>query len=99
MFAAEPLGESPLFPFTRIFRFDTVFYTRIILSVAFAHLLDRFFAYRSDVAAFVPTSEVVEQQQFFIFLPERTNDIVVHYIGYEILRQSARINDFFAALS
>ena len=86
VFAANPLGESPLFFVYGFFRFLSVFWGADFRLIAFAHLAYHFFAHFAHIAAFVPTYKIVEQQKFLIFKPDGSGDIVVHNVGYEILR-------------
>ena len=53
--------------------------------VAFAHLLNHFGAYFPHKHAFVPAVEVVEQEQFFIFLPDSRYYVLVHNVGNKVL--------------
>lgn len=57
--------------------------------ICFRHLVYYFFAYLPHKTTFVPTIEVVEEQQFLILLPYGTSNVVVHNVGYEILRQTS----------
>lgn len=86
VFAANPLGESPLFFVYGIFRFLSVFWGADFRLITFAHLAYHFFAHFAHITAFVPTYKIVEQQKFFIFKPDGSGDIVVHNVGYEKLR-------------
>ena len=90
--AAKPLGDSsPFSPSARIsFRGIT---GHVRLLICFRHLVYHFFAYLPHKATFVPTVEVVKEQQFLIFLPYSAGYVVIHNVGYEILRQTFRIND------
>ena len=46
--------------------------------------------------ALVPTEKIVVEQQFLIFQPERADDILVHHVRDEELRQSFGIHDFLS---
>ena len=61
VFAANPLGESPLFFVYGIFRFLSVFTGADFRLIAFAHLAYYFLAHFAHVQSLVPTYEVVKQ--------------------------------------
>ncbi len=61
VFAANPLGESPLFFVYGIFRFFAVLLGADFRLITFAHLCYNFRTYFSYIAAFVPTHKVIEQ--------------------------------------
>ena len=85
--AAKPLGVLRLSPSRAVFIF-VLFGTRLRILICFRHLVYHFLAYFAYKTTFVPTVEVVKKQQFFIFLPYGAGNVVVHNIGYEILRQT-----------
>ena len=61
VFAADPLGESPLFFVYGIFRFLSVFAGADFRLIAFAHLAYYFLAHFAHIQSLVPTNEVIEQ--------------------------------------
>lgn len=77
---AEPLRQSPAFTVALPFP------VRLCRSVATAHLLYHFLAYLSCIAPFVPTPEIVEEQQFSVVHTDTTDHIIFHNVGYEKLR-------------
>ena len=86
--AAKPLGDlSPFSPSASI-SFKAIV-GRVRLLICFRHLVYHFFAYFAYKAAFVPTVEVIKEQQFLIFLSYGAGNVVVHNVGYEILRQTS----------
>ena len=92
--ATKLLGDlSPFSPFARI-SFKAIV-GRMRLLICFRHLVYHFFAYLSNKTTFVPTVEVVKEQQFLIFLPYGTGNVVVHNVGYEILRHIVNDLDYF----
>ena len=92
--AAKPLGVLRLLPSRTVFIF-VLFGTRLRILICFRHLVYHFLAYLSYKASFVPTVEVVKKQKFFIFLPNGAGNVVIHNVGYEILRKSAGVDYFF----
>ena len=86
--AAKPLGDlSPFSPSARI-SFKAIV-GRIRLLICFRHLVYHFFAYFAYKATFIPAVEVVEKKKFSIFLAYGAGNILVHNVGYEILRQTS----------
>ena len=83
--AAKPLGDLRLLP-SRDFFIFVLFGVRLRLLICFRHPVYYFFAYLPHKATFVPTVEVVKEQQFLIFLSYSAGNVVVHDIGYKILR-------------
>ena len=61
VFAADPLGESPLFFVYGIFRFLSVFTGADFRLIAFAHLAYYFLAHFAHIQSLIPTYEVVKQ--------------------------------------
>ena len=61
VFAANPLGESPLFFVYGIFRFLSVFAGTDFRLITFAHLAYYFLAHFAHIQSLVPTNEVIEQ--------------------------------------
>lgn len=67
--AAKPLGDLRLLP-SRDFFIFVLFEAKLRILICFRHLRYHFGAYFPYKAAFVPTSERVEKQQFSIFLSD-----------------------------
>ena len=63
-----------------------------------SHLVDDAFADLSHVATLIPTREIVIKKQLLFLIPYRTDDVLVHDVRDEELRQSLRVNHFLAGL-
>lgn len=86
--AAKPLGVLRLLPSRAVFIF-VLFGARLRILICFRHLVYYFLAYLPHKATFIPTVEVIKKQEFLIFLPYSAGDVLVHNVGYEILRQTS----------
>ena len=86
--AAKPLGDLSPFTVARFFIY-VLFGARLRLLICFRHLVYHFFAYFAYKATFIPAVEVVEKKKFSIFLAYGAGNILVHNVGYEILRQTS----------
>ena len=85
--AAKPLGDlSPFSPSARI-SFKAIV-GRVRILICFRHLVYHFLAYLPHKATFVPAVEVVKKQKFLIFLTYGAGYVLIHNVGYEILRQA-----------
>ena len=68
------------------------------VSVCFRHLRYRFFAHLSHVFSLVPAAERVREDKLSSVFPVGADDVVFHYVGYEVLRKVAVIHDPLPAL-
>ena len=71
-----------------------IFQTFFKFSGCFRHLAYHRFAYGADEYAFIPAQEIIIQEQFLIFQPERAYDVLVHDVRNEELRQAFGMQAF-----
>ena len=63
-----------------------------------SHLVDDAFADLSHVATLIPTREIVIKKQLLFLIPYRTDDVLVHDVRDEELRQPLRVDHLLAGL-
>lgn len=91
---ANPLGRSSAFTVTLPFLLSV----SVLYSITLSHLVDDAFAYLSHVAALVPAREIIVKEQPLLLIPYRTDDVLVHNVRDEKLRQSLRVDHFLSGL-
>ena len=69
---------------------------QIKFSAALAHLLYDVFTDLAHKHALVPAEKIVKEEQLLIFQTAGADDILVHYVRDEELRQSFGIDDLLA---
>ena len=85
---ANPLGRSSAFTVTLPFLLSV----SVLYSITLSHLIDDAFADLSHVATLIPTREIVIKKQLLFLIPYRTDDVLVHDVRDEKLRQSLRVD-------
>ena len=91
---ADPLGRSSAFTVTLPFLLSV----SVPSSITLSHLVDDAFADLSHIAALIPAREIVVKEQLLFLIPYRTDDVLVHDVRDEKLRQSLRVDHFLAGL-
>ena len=91
---ANPLGRSSAFTVTLPFLLSV----SVPYSITLSHLVDDAFADLSHVAALIPAREIVVKEQLLFLIPYRTDDVLVHDVRDEELRQPLRVDHLLAGL-
>lgn len=78
-----------------IFSHKSRCYTRFQDLTALAHLRYHLFTHLTNKTALVPATKIVVKQQLLIFRTVAADNILVHNVRNEILRQSFGVNYFF----
>ena len=91
---ANPLGRSSAFTVTLPFLLSI----SVPYSITLSHLVDNAFADLSHVAALIPTREIVVKEQLLFLIPYRADDVLIHDVRDEELRQPLRVNHLLAGL-
>ena len=91
---ANPLGRSSAFTVTLPFLLSV----SVPYSITLSHLVDDAFADLSHIAALIPAREIVVKEQLLFLIPYRTDDVLVHDVRDEELRQPLRVDHLLAGL-
>ena len=91
---ANPLGRSSAFTVTLPFLLSV----SVLYSITLSHLVDDAFADLSHVAALVPAREIIVKEQLLFLIPYRADDVLVHDVRDEELRQPLRVDHLLAGL-
>ena len=91
---ANPLGRSSAFTVTLPFLLSV----SVPYSITLSHLVDDAFAYLSHVAALIPAREIIVKEQLLLLISYRADDVLVHDVRDEELRQSLRVDHLLASL-
>ena len=67
-------------------------------SVRLLHLPDHLGADLPDIHPILKAGEVIKKQELLVLHSDGTHHVVIQYVGFEILGQTARVDDLFPGL-